>query len=65
MTRRDVFWDEGPEYEKPEELADPESQAERMRRLNKAFAEDYVMLHNNLFGAYLPTICTNERERKQ
>jgi hypothetical protein len=53
MTSRDVFWDEGPEYEKPEDI---ESRVERMRRLNEAFKEDYSRLFQCLFGRDLPEI---------
>jgi hypothetical protein len=53
MKRSDPLWGQGPEYEKPEDI---ESEAERMRRLNKAFQEDYRMLFNALFGSSLPEI---------
>ena len=42
MNRSSPIWDnDGPEYEKPEDI---ESEAERMRRLHNAFAEDMEML---------------------
>jgi hypothetical protein len=47
MRRGDIFPDDGPEYEKPEDI---ESEAERMRRLNKIAVEDAQRLFEALTG---------------
>jgi hypothetical protein len=45
--RGDIFPDDGPEYEKPEDI---ESEAERMRRLNRIAVEDAQRLFEALTG---------------